>query len=298
VPQQPLAWQSKLILIVVVPWTAVSLLFQVQRFFAHGPQLVLWSLGLSALLGALGLISRAGTPPAAATGALLTASMMLGAADAPFQPWRSAIIPILAFMVITSLATRFGRERKQRLGTAEDKHGRVAAQVAANLGLAALALDPWFQVWLINSGLFSARGIAPMPIVAPALAALAEAAADTVSSEIGQILGGRPFMLTTFRRVDPGTDGAISVAGTLAGVLAAAAVAATGAWALHGSSRVFLLSWTGGVFGLFFDSLLGATVEHARWLNNDAVNFLSTASAALFTLVLMAATPHTAITDF
>ncbi|UWZ83162.1 DUF92 domain-containing protein [Occallatibacter riparius] len=297
-PPRSLNWQSKLILLLVVPWTALSLLFQVQWFFAHGPNMVLWSLGISAALGLLALATRAGTPAAAATGALLTASMMLGVADASFQPWRSAIVPVLAFMVITSLATRYGRDRKQRLGTAEDKHGRVAAQVAANLGVATLAFDPWLHVWLINSGLFYTRGIAPMPIVAPALAALAEAAADTVSSEIGQVLGGRPFMLTTFRRVDPGTDGAISLAGTLAGILAAAAVAASGAWALHGSVRVFLLSWIGGIFGLFFDSLLGATVERARWLNNDAVNFLSTASAAVFTLVLMAATPHHAITDF
>jgi uncharacterized membrane protein len=43
------------------------------------------------------------------------------------------------------------------------------------------------------------------------------------------------------------------------------------------------------VFGLFFDSLLGATLERHNWLNNDAVNFLSTASAALFAFGLMIA---------
>jgi uncharacterized membrane protein len=39
---------------------------------------------------------------------------------------------------------------------------------------------------------------------------------------------------------------------------------------------------------LFFDSLLGATLERRGWLNNDAVNFLSTASAAAFALGLLA----------
>jgi uncharacterized protein (TIGR00297 family) len=298
VPPNSLNWQSKLILLLVVPFTAVSVVLHTRMYLSVDPAVAWWSLGLSTLLGVLALGLRAGTPAAAATGALLTASMMLGADIRHFQLWRSAIVPILAFMIITSLATRFGRERKQRLGTAESKHGRGAAQVAANLGPPALAVSPAFQVWLINCGLFYTRGIAPMPIVAPALAALAEAAADTVSSEIGQVLGGRPFMLTTFRRVDPGTDGAISLAGTLAGIVAAAAVAAAGAWAFRASTRVFLLSWIGGVFGLFFDSLLGATAERARWLNNDAVNFLSTVSAAVFTLVLMAATPHAAINDF
>jgi uncharacterized protein (TIGR00297 family) len=265
---------------------------QARGYLSIEPAAAWWSLGLSALLGVLALALRAGTPAAAATGALLTASMMLGSTYWRFQPWRSAIVPILAFIMLTSLATRFGRERKQRLGTAESRHGRGAAQVAANLGVAALAMSPTFQIWLIDSsGLFVRRGIAPVPILAPALAALAEAAADTVSSEIGQVLGGRPFLLTTLRRVDPGADGAVSLAGTLAGILAAAAIAATGAWALRGDVRMFVVSLTGGVFGLLFDSLLGATVERARWLNNDAVNFLSTASAAAFALAMMAVLP-------
>lgn len=50
-------------------------------------------------------------------------------------------------------------------------------------------------------------------------------------------------------------------------------------------------SWTAGVFGLFFDSLLGATLERKGWLNNDGVNFLSTASAAAFALALIASVP-------
>jgi uncharacterized protein (TIGR00297 family) len=121
------------------------------------------------------------------------------------------------------------------------------------------------------------------------LAALAEAAADTVSSEIGQVLGGRPRMITTLRAVEPGTDGAVSIAGTLAGLVAAAIVAGAGSWALRGDWTLFKLSCAGAVFGLLFDSLLGATLEKRGWLNNDAVNFLSTASAAAFALATMAA---------
>jgi uncharacterized membrane protein len=52
------------------------------------------------------------------------------------------------------------------------------------------------------------------------------------------------------------------------------------------------VSCAGGVFGLFFDSLLGATLERRGWLNNDAVNFLSTASAAGFALGLLALMSH------
>jgi len=124
------------------------------------------------------------------------------------------------------------------------------------------------------------------------LAALAEAAADTVSSEIGQILGGQPRLITTLRRVEAGTDGGVSLIGSLAGVAAAGIVAAVGAWALGGDWSFFAVSCAGGVFGLFFDSLLGATLERRGWLNNDGVNFLSTASAAAFALGVLAVLPH------
>jgi uncharacterized protein (TIGR00297 family) len=288
-----LEWQSKLILLVVLPCTAVSVVYEARAYASSAPGVLWWTLGLSAALGLIAWVARAGTPAAAATGALLTASLMFSTAGVPYSPWRTALIPLLAFMVITSAVTRFGRTRKERMGTAEAKHGRGAGQVSANLGLAALAALPAAQLWFEDSvGIHLYLGV---PIFVPALAALAEAAADTVSSEVGQVLGGRPWMLTTLRRVEPGTDGAISVAGTVAGLVAAGVVASSGAWALHGDARLFVLSWAGGVFGLLFDSLLGATVERAGWLNNDAVNFLSTGSAALFAVALMAVTAHTRI---
>jgi uncharacterized protein (TIGR00297 family) len=295
VDPQNLRWQSKLVLLLVVPCTAIGVVLQAQFAMQHAPRAGLWTLGLSGLLGLLALAARSGTPAASATGALVTADLMFATTPFPFNPLRTALVPVLTLLVLTSLATRFGRKRKERLGTAEKKHGRNAAQVAANLGFASLVALPIVQIWLIDSRWFSRAMLAPIPILTPALAALAEAAADTISSEIGQVLGGTPLMLTTMRRVEPGTDGGITPAGTLAGVLAAAIVADAGALALGGGSTMFAVAWAGGVFGLFFDSLLGATLERKGWLNNDAVNFLSTTSAAAFALLVLAMVPHTSV---
>jgi uncharacterized protein (TIGR00297 family) len=284
-----LAWQSKLILLLVLPYTAVSVIVAAREWFTQEPAVALWSLGLSAALGVLAWVLRTATPAAALTGAVINASLMFSMFDPPFRPWRTGFIAVLAVLLLTSLATRFGRRRKERLGTAEKRHGRGAAQVAANLGMAALVMDPTAQSGLIDTHWLAGRTFAS--IFALGLAALAEAAADTVSSEIGQVLGGTPLMITTLQRAQPGTDGGVTLAGTLAGVVAAGLVACAGCLALHGDACLLAVSWAGGAFGFFFDSLLGATLERAGWLNNDAVNFLSTASAVACALALLAVVP-------
>ena len=291
-----LFWQSKLVLLLVLPVAGASVVLQAHWWAVNYLPVAIWPLGLSLLFGLAVLQLGATTPGGAFAGAAITASLMLSTAtftpgeSLAYAPWHSALMPVLAVFVLADISTRLGREQKLRLGTAERRQGRSAAQVAANLGVAGLACEGVVQSWLAGSLWFA--HIAPALLLAVGLAALAEAAADTVSSEIGQVLCGQPRMITTLRRVEPGTDGAMSLIGTLAGVASAGIVAAVGAWALGGGVAMFWISCAGGVFGLFFDSLLGATLERRDWLNNDAVNFLSTASAAAFALGVMAVWPH------
>ena len=287
-----LVWQSKLVLLLVLPFAGAGVVLQSHFFWENLQQVAIWTLGLSLVFGVVVLELRAATARAAFTGAVLTASLMFSTATFPYQPWRTALAPVLAVFLLAYVATRLGREQKERLGTAERRQGRTAAQVAANLGVAAIASSEFAQSWITDTGWFSHAGRASMLLFAVGLAALAEAAADTVSSELGQVLGGQPRMITNMREAEPGSDGAISLIGTLAGVAAAVLVALAGTLALGGGSAIFWISCSGGVFGLFFDSLLGATLERRGWLNNDAVNFLSTASAAAFALGVLAVLPH------
>lgn len=276
-------------LLLVLPWTAVSVVVQAREWLTQDPAVAWWAVGVSATLGLAAWGLGSATPAAALTGAVINAGLMFTMFDPPFRVWRTGLIPVFTVLVLTSLATRFGRRRKERLGTAEGLHGRGAAQVAANLGMAALVMDPSVQSALVDTRWLAGRAFSA--VFALGLAALAESAADTVSSEIGQVLGGTPRMITTFRRVEPGTDGGLTLAGTAAGVVAAGLVAVCGALALHLEPALLIVSWAGGVFGLLFDSLLGATVERAGWLNNDGVNFLSTASSVAFTVSLLPLMP-------
>jgi uncharacterized protein (TIGR00297 family) len=296
VTQIKLIWQSKLVLLLVLPFAGASVVLQAHWWAVNYWPMAAWTLGISLFLGLVVLQLGSATPGGAFAGATITASLMFSTAiftpgeRFAYAPWHTALIPMLAVFVLADISTRLGREQKLRLGTAEPHKRRSASQVAANLGVAGLACDGLAQSMLVGSNWFSHT--APDLLLAAGLAALAEAAADTVSSEIGQILGGRPRMITTLRRVDPGTDGGLSLVGTLAGVASAAIVAAVGTWAMGGERTMFAVSCAGGVFGLFFDSLLGATLERRGWLNNDAVNFLSTASAAVFALGVLVVLPH------
>jgi len=214
---------------------------------------------LSTAFAAVVWLLRSATPPAAFLGLLvcmiLAQSPTLATAAPPHPIFRPAIPALIALFLLTFLSTRYGRAQKEKRGLAEPRHGRRASQIVANLGVAALC--------------------AAIGQYAACIAALAEATADTVSSEIGQAVGGPAFLITTFGRVPPGTDGGISLAGTLAGVAAAAIVVAAGSLH-HLFSHESAIILAAATIGLFFDSLLGATIERRGWIGNDLVNFSST----------------------
>jgi uncharacterized protein (TIGR00297 family) len=263
-----LRWQSQAVLLATVPFAGTWVtLAGGDAWRVHDP-VIWWAVGISIGFATLVYALRAATPGAALTGGIFTAALYL---ETP--GWRTALWPLLALFVLTHAATRYGRHRKEAMGIAEGKRGRRASQVAANLGAAVLAGIP--QV---------AERVGSFPVertmLTTIVAALAEATADTVSSELGQILGGEPRLVTTLRRVPAGTDGAVSWAGTLAGCAGAAVVVAVGALVLPMHRIDALIALGAAICGLFIDSLLGAVPERRGWLNNDAVNALSTLAAA------------------
>ena len=287
-----LQWQSKTILLLVFPFVGADVVLETRWWATQMPVVAIWTLSLSVLLGLVAFKVRSARAGAALGGAAITASLMYATVSFPYLPWKTGLIPVAVLLVLAALATRLGRKRKESLGTAESKRGRAAAQVAANLGVAAIVSNALVLSWMAKQTWLPQAKVFPAAAFCLGLAALAEAAADTVSSELGQVLSGSPRMITTFRKADPGTDGAISLGGTVTGIIAGGLVAASGAWALEGGWWMLAVCWSAGVFGLFFDSLLGATLERRGLINNDAVNFLSTMSAAAFALGLLAVVRH------
>jgi uncharacterized protein (TIGR00297 family) len=259
-PRPPLYWQSQLLLLIVVPVSCMWIFFQTVDAWERRSPILLQTVGICIAFGLIVWLTRAGTTPAVFTGTLMTACLYLRTPG-----WRTALWPLLAMLVLTLAATRCGRSRKQELGLAESRSGRSASQVAANLGIAALACIPAVPTAVAIAGI---------------AAALAEATADTLSSELGQVFGGQPRLLTTFRPVPAGTDGGITLAGTASGCVGAAVISAVAAITFRWNMQAAAMLLSCGVFGLFIDSFLGATFERNGLINNDWVNFLSTLVAA------------------
>ncbi|SFS21609.1 TIGR00297 family protein [Granulicella pectinivorans] len=239
------------------------------RFFTlvgiqRPPVWFFWALAFSTAFSLLVWRLRSATPAAAALGGVLCLNLL--SRQYYEVSWTRTAFPELALLFfLTFAATRYGRLHKEAKGLTDrrGRSGRQVSQVMANLGVAG------FFAMQHETGFFAAG-----------LAALAEATADTVSSELGQVFGGRTILITSGKSVPPGTNGAVSMAGTLCGVLAAALIAglATALGAID--ARVAVLVFVCGVSGLLFDSLLGATVERWGWIGNDLVNFASTCLAA------------------
>lgn len=222
---------------------------------------------ISLIFAAFGRAVRGVTTSGAIAGAMVCLALLLAAGPRGFAA-------LFVVFLLTWAATRIGYARKQNLGTAEPRSGRNAAQVFANLGVAAIC-----------ALLYAAWRDPRLPIATAA--ALAEAGADTVSSEIGQALGGAPRLVTTWKRVAAGTDGAITFAGTAAGIAAATAVSLTGIIGFGWHSA--LICAAAAILGMIADSFLGATAEQRGILGNNTVNLSSTTIAALLAFLVSSA---------
>jgi uncharacterized protein (TIGR00297 family) len=186
-----------------------------------------------------------------------------------WQGWTLLLVTFIAAVV----ATRMGRARKQRLGIAEERGGRRGpGNAIANTGVAAIA------------AMLAGLDVHPAAARLAFAAALVTGGSDTIASEIGKAFGKRTLSITTLSRVPPGTSGAMSLEGTLAGIAGAlglgALAAALGIFPWPALTAIVV----GATAGSLLESWLGATLEGPGILNNDVLNFINTAAGVFVAL--------------
>lgn len=230
-------------------------------------------------------------------------------------PWA---VLLLGFFISSSLLSRLAKKRKNLLAEKYSKGSkRDAGQVLANGG--ALGLLVILQAVFPHS---------PWPWLAAA-ATMAAVNADTWSTELGVLSRAQPRLLTTWKRVEPGTSGAISLTGSLsaAGGALLIALLAVLVWPPYAGNEITVTAiplritaiTLAGLAGSLLDSLLGATLQtiyycpncqketerhplHScgtpttwvrglSWLNNDWVNTACAVSGVLIGASLALAFP-------
>lgn len=187
---------------------------------------------------------------------------------------------MVAFFVLGTAATKLGYRKKAARGIAQEKGGARGWRHAwANGGVPAFLA---VLAGMAPPGLRDLLGLAYA-------AAVATAAADTCSSEIGKAYGRRTFLITSLRPVPPGTEGAVSLEGTLGGFLGALAVGATGVLVgLFGWPAALLVAVC-GLLGSLAESLLGTVAERRGWMDNNLLNAANTAIGALLAVLVVRA---------
>jgi uncharacterized protein (TIGR00297 family) len=184
---------------------------------------------------------------------------------------------LLVFFVLGTAATRAGWRRKEALGIAQERGGRRGAKNAFANTLAGVVFA-FLAVATHHEEAF----------VLAMVAAFATAAADTVSSEIGQAYARRTFLVTTLRPVPRGTEGAVSLEGTLAGVFASVVLGAV-AWGvgLVGPPGTVIVV-VAAFFGTTLESYAGALLGDRRKIDNELVNFGNTVAGGLSAIAMHA----------
>lgn len=192
--------------------------------------------------------------------------------------WQGYLVVMFYFLAGSSV-TRIGMEQKEAAGIAEKRSGARGPE----------------NVW--GSALTGALCALGTLFVAPAyrsllllgyVASLATKLSDTCGSEVGKAYGKRTFLITTLQPVARGTEGAISLEGTLAGVVGSIAIALVG-WGVN------LIDLTGVLFCVSsafiatnVESLIGATLQsQIDWMTNEVVNGINTLIGAVVAVLLL-----------
>lgn len=188
---------------------------------------------------------------------------------------------VMVYFLLGSGVTRIGMAQKEAAGIAEKRSGmRGPENVWGSALTAALCA---LGVAVVQGGWFPAPATEGAALLTLGyVASFSTKLADTTASEVGKAYGQRTFLITTLRPVPAGTEGAVSLEGTLAGILGAAVIAIVG-WVIG------LITGLGIVICLLaafmatnIESVIGATLQTTLpWLTNELVNIINTTLGAI-----------------
>ncbi|MBC7108782.1 MAG: DUF92 domain-containing protein [Methanomassiliicoccales archaeon] len=189
------------------------------------------------------------------------------------------LLILIVFVLLGFLVTKYKIQLKMAKGLQEGKRGeRTYPNVLAN----------GFVPAIIALFSYSLNMQDEMITEIAYLSAISVAAADTTASELG-VLSPRTYLITNFSRVKPGTNGGVSLAGTLWAVAAATFASVIGWFAIVPGMSIdamVLIPIFAGVFGCTIDSIIGATLENRGFVSKLGTNVISMFAGAVVGVII------------
>jgi len=201
----------------------------------------------------------------------------------------------LFYFFVGSAVTKVGMAQKEAYGIAEARGGvRGPGNVwgsALTGALCALcaALLPFLSLDSVPDNMPDGGAIALWQTLLALgfVASLSTKLSDTTATEIGKAYGQRTFLITTLQPVPRGTEGAVSLEGTLAGVVGSVALAAIAQVVGLISPVGIVICAVAAFVATTVESLIGATIEEKlAWLTHDLVNIINTTIGATVAILL------------
>lgn len=230
------------------------------------------------------LIIAAIAPKKLLTNAGLLHAWILGVLIWGTLGWQGYVV-VMFYFLVGSAVTRIGMAQKEAAGIAEKRSGaRGPENVWGSALTGTLCAVAAFTIANHSFG-------APLNLVSLFLlgyvASFSTKLADTCASEVGKAYGKRTFLITTLQPVVRGTEGAVSLEGTLAGIVASIAIALVG-WGVGLISAVDVLWCVLAAFiATNLESVIGATLQTKfSWLTNEVVNIINTLIGAIAAIIL------------
>ncbi|MBW4527773.1 MAG: TIGR00297 family protein [Phormidium tanganyikae FI6-MK23] len=196
--------------------------------------------------------------------------------------WQGYLL-VMFYFLVGSGVTFIGKAQKEELGIAEARSG---ARGAGNVWGSALvgAICAALVFILVNQQI----AIELIPLLQLGfVASFCTKLSDTCGTEIGKAYGQRTFLITTLKPVPRGTEGAVSLEGTIAGIVGSIAIAIVG-WLLGLISPIGIVICAIAAFvATTIESLIGATIEDkVPFLTHDVVNIVNTLIGAIVAIAI------------
>ena len=191
-----------------------------------------------------------------------------------WQGWSSVVI----YLILGSLVTKIGYKFKNEKGIAEKRGGKRGPENV--WGSAATGLFFAIMVKLNFTNLvFYKIGFA---------ASFAAKLADTFGSEIGKRFGRNTYLITSFRKVERGTEGGISLEGTAASALGAIFMSLI-MFILNiiSTKYQFLIVVISGFLATISESFIGAKFQDKYKLSNELVNSIQTSISSIIAIFVL-----------